>query len=173
MVNSEEFSGMKVLDAKHKIAEKLITIGKGKKVVNYKMQDWSFNRQRYWGEPFPIVFCDKCGVVAVDEKDLPITLPKQTTICLVTAENRLFQKLTRGSTQLVLTAAVRLIAKLIQCQTGQARVGIGSDFAIRTIKMHLQILKNSNIGAKLIAILVEQNISRAMFFMHSLAKLFV
>ena len=76
MVNSQEFSGMKVLDAKHKIAEKLIAMGKGKKVVNYKMQDWSFNRQRYWGEPFPIVFCDKCGVVAVDEKELPVTLPK-------------------------------------------------------------------------------------------------
>ena len=50
--------------------------GYGYKQVNYKMKDWPFNRQRYWGEPFPIVFCDKCGTVALDEKDLPLTLPK-------------------------------------------------------------------------------------------------
>ena len=172
MVNSQEFSGMKVLDAKHKIAEKLIAMGKGKKVVNYKMQDWSFNRQRYWGEPFPIVFCDKCGVVAVDEKELPSPCQKLMITCQEMVESRHFQKLSHGSTQLVRTVEVRLIAKLIQCQTGQAQVGIGSDFAIRTTKTHLRILKNSNIGAKLIAILVEQNISRAMFFMHSFGKTF-
>ena len=51
-------------------------MGVGKKQINYKMQDWSFNRQRYWGEPFPVVFCDKCGIVPVPENELPITLPK-------------------------------------------------------------------------------------------------
>ena len=51
-------------------------MGVGKLQVNYKMTDWSFNRQRYWGEPFPVVFCDKCGTVALPEKDLPLTLPK-------------------------------------------------------------------------------------------------
>ena len=76
MLNSAEFSGLCVKEAKEKIAEKLIGIGYGEKQVNYKMQDWSFNRQRYWGEPFPIVFCDKCGAVALDEKDLPLVLPK-------------------------------------------------------------------------------------------------
>lgn len=76
MMNSEEFDGMPVKEAKEKIIEKVIKLGFGKKQVNYKMQDWSFNRQRYWGEPFPVVFCDKCGTVPLNDSDLPLTLPK-------------------------------------------------------------------------------------------------
>lgn len=76
MMNSEEFDGMPVKEAKEKIIDKVIKLGFGKKQVNYKMQDWSFNRQRYWGEPFPVVFCDKCGTVPLNDSDLPLTLPK-------------------------------------------------------------------------------------------------
>ncbi len=75
MVNSEAFNGMKSGDAKefaiNYVEEKEI----GKRTINYKLRDWVFSRQRYWGEPIPIVHCDKCGVVAVDEKDLPVLLP--------------------------------------------------------------------------------------------------
>ena len=76
MMNSEEFNGLPVKEAKEKIIEKVIKLGFGKKKVNYKMQDWSFNRQRYWGEPFPVVFCPKCGTVPLNDSDLPLTLPK-------------------------------------------------------------------------------------------------
>ena len=76
LLNSGEFSGMPVKEAKQKITEMVIEKGYGKKQVNYKMKDWPFNRQRYWGEPFPVVFCDNCGVVGLNEKDLPLTLPK-------------------------------------------------------------------------------------------------
>ncbi len=76
MLNSAEFTGLNVREAKRKIAEKVIKLGVGKKTTNYKMQDWSFNRQRYWGEPFPVVFCDHCGIVPLDEKDLPLILPE-------------------------------------------------------------------------------------------------
>ena len=76
MMNSEEFSGLPVKEAKEKIIDKLVNTHVGEKVVNYKMQDWAFNRQRYWGEPFPIVFCDKCGTVPVPEEELPVRLPK-------------------------------------------------------------------------------------------------
>lgn len=76
MMNSEEFSGLPVKEAKEKIIDKLVNTHVGEKVDNYKMQDWSFNRQRYWGEPFPIVFCDKCGTVPVPEEELPVRLPK-------------------------------------------------------------------------------------------------
>ena len=76
MMNSEEFSGLPVKEAKEKIIDKLVNTRVGEKVVNYKMQDWSFNRQRYWGEPFPIVFCDKCGSVPVPKEELPVRLPK-------------------------------------------------------------------------------------------------
>lgn len=76
LMNSCEFSGMAVKEAKQKIADMVVEKGFGKKQVNYKMQDWPFNRQRYWGEPFPVVFCDHCGVVALDESELPLTLPE-------------------------------------------------------------------------------------------------
>lgn len=75
LLNSAKFTGMPVNLAKPAIAEMLISKGVGKEKINYKIQDWSFNRQRYWGEPFPVVFCDKCGIVPVDEKDLPVRLP--------------------------------------------------------------------------------------------------
>ena len=76
MMNSCEFNGMNVNIAKEKITDKIIKMGVGEKQINYKMQDWSFNRQRYWGEPFPVVFCDKCGIVPLEEENLPVVLPK-------------------------------------------------------------------------------------------------
>ena len=76
MLNSGEFTGLKVLDAKKQMTEMVVQKGLGKKVINYKMKDWPFNRQRYWGEPFPVVICDNCGIIPLDEKDLPLVLPK-------------------------------------------------------------------------------------------------
>lgn len=76
MMNSEEFTGLPVKEAKAKITEKVVSLGVGSVQVNYKMQDWSFNRQRYWGEPFPICFCEKCGTVPLKESDLPLVLPE-------------------------------------------------------------------------------------------------
>lgn len=76
MLNSGEFDGLEVSEAKKRIIDLAIKMGVANKKVNYKMQDWPFNRQRYWGEPFPVVFCDKCGTVPLDEKDLPLLLPE-------------------------------------------------------------------------------------------------
>lgn len=75
VLNSAEFTGMSVIEAKVKMIQKIVTNNLGKKQINYKMQDWSFNRQRYWGEPFPIIFCEHCGTVPIDEKELPLKLP--------------------------------------------------------------------------------------------------
>ena len=75
MVNSGFLDGLNIHDATHKITDFLEEKGYGKKVVNYKLRDWVFSRQRYWGEPIPIVHCEKCGIVPVPEKDLPIELP--------------------------------------------------------------------------------------------------
>ena len=76
LMNSGEFSGMRVKDAKPAIADFVVKNVYGERKINYKMQDWPFNRQRYWGEPFPVVFCDKCGIVPINEKDLPLVLPE-------------------------------------------------------------------------------------------------
>ena len=75
MVNSGMLDGLSVDDAKKKIIEWLTVEGKGHAKVNYKLRDWVFSRQRYWGEPIPIVHCDKCGFVPIDESELPLRLP--------------------------------------------------------------------------------------------------
>ena len=74
-VNSAQFTGMKTPDVIREMIKWLEETGRGKKTVNYKLRDWIFSRQRYWGEPIPIVHCEECGIVPLDEKDLPLTLP--------------------------------------------------------------------------------------------------
>jgi leucyl-tRNA synthetase len=75
LANSDEFNGMDSEEAKTKITEWLAQAGNAKKTVNFKLRDWVFSRQRYWGEPIPLVHCAKCGVVAVPEDQLPLRLP--------------------------------------------------------------------------------------------------
>lgn len=75
LVNSGEFDGMEWEEAKKKITEYLALKGIGKGTVNYKLRDWVFSRQRYWGEPIPIIHCADCGMVVVPDKDLPVLLP--------------------------------------------------------------------------------------------------
>ncbi len=76
MVNSGFLDGLEVAEAKVKITEFLTKENKGHKKVNFKLRDWVFSRQRYWGEPIPLIYCEKCGWVAVPEDQLPLTLPE-------------------------------------------------------------------------------------------------
>ena len=75
LVNSGFINGMQVVDAKNAIIDWFEKEGIGERKVNYKLRDWVFSRQRYWGEPIPIVHCPKCGMVPLDEEDLPLLLP--------------------------------------------------------------------------------------------------
>ena len=75
MVNSDFLNGLSVDEAKTKIQQWLSERKIGVKKTNYKLRDWVFSRQRYWGEPIPMVYCEKCGYVPIDESELPLTLP--------------------------------------------------------------------------------------------------
>ena len=75
LLNSAEFTGMTVEEAKKAITDKLVADGIAREVNNYKMRDWIFSRQRFWGEPIPMIYCEKCGWQPMDEKDLPLLLP--------------------------------------------------------------------------------------------------
>jgi len=75
MVNSKGFDGLPSEEGKTRVAEHLESLGKGKRTVNFRLRDWNISRQRYWGAPIPVVYCDKCGVVPVPEEELPVVLP--------------------------------------------------------------------------------------------------
>jgi leucyl-tRNA synthetase len=76
LVNSGEFDGLDAPEGGRRIVERLATEGRGRFAINFRLRDWGFSRQRYWGCPIPIVYCDSCGIVAVPDEDLPVVLPE-------------------------------------------------------------------------------------------------
>jgi leucyl-tRNA synthetase len=79
LVNSGEFSGLESRKASEKITKHFEKKKQGRKAIQYKLRDWLISRQRYWGTPIPVVYCEKCGIIPVSEKDLPIKLPMDVT----------------------------------------------------------------------------------------------
>ena len=75
LVNSDRFTGLTAVEAKDAIIDWLDTQGRGHRSINYRLRDWLLSRQRYWGAPIPIVYCDRCGIVPVPQEDLPVLLP--------------------------------------------------------------------------------------------------
>lgn len=75
LVNSEFLDGLEIGEAKEQVINRIEQIGSGKKTTNYRLRDWGVSRQRYWGCPIPIIYCDSCGTVPVPTSDLPVTLP--------------------------------------------------------------------------------------------------
>ena len=80
MVNSGAFSGLTSAEGKKAVADYIEEKGLGKKTVNYRLRDWGISRQRYWGTPIPIIYCDHCGIVPVHEQDLPVILPENVSL---------------------------------------------------------------------------------------------
>lgn len=76
LINSGEFNGMNNKEALPKIIEYMDKNGIGRKKINFRLRDWLISRQRYWGAPIPVIYCEDCGTVPVDEKDLPVLLPE-------------------------------------------------------------------------------------------------
>ncbi len=80
MVNSSEFDNLPSEEGKVKIVDKLTRMGIGRRKISYKLKDWGISRQRYWGAPIPVIYCDKCGMLPVNEKDLPVVLPEDVDL---------------------------------------------------------------------------------------------
>jgi len=76
LINSGQFTGMESPEARREIGKYVEEKGLGKRVINYKLRDWGISRQRYWGTPIPVIYCERCGIVSVNEEDLPVVLPE-------------------------------------------------------------------------------------------------
>ncbi|MBQ4114599.1 leucine--tRNA ligase [bacterium] len=83
LVNSNEFNGMKNTEAKKAITQKAVDAGFGEFKTQYRLRDWLISRQRYWGAPIPMIYCDKCGIVPEKEENLPVMLPKDVDFSVV------------------------------------------------------------------------------------------
>ena len=83
LINSNEFDGMKNTDAKKSITQKAVDNGFGEFKTQYRLRDWLISRQRYWGAPIPVVYCDKCGIQPVPEDQLPVRLPEDVDFSVV------------------------------------------------------------------------------------------
>ncbi len=86
-VNSGDYTGLGTAEFKRRIAADLKAAGLGREAINYKIRDWLFSRQRYWGEPFPIIHCDTCGAVALPEDQLPLELPAMEDFAPATSDD--------------------------------------------------------------------------------------
>ncbi|MDO9267971.1 MAG: class I tRNA ligase family protein, partial [Methylobacter sp.] len=80
LINSGEFNGLTCKEAFDAIAGKLAGLGKGQRKTNFRLRDWGVSRQRYWGAPIPVIYCDDCGTVPVPEQDLPVELPRDVVL---------------------------------------------------------------------------------------------
>ena len=123
LVNSGFLNGLSVVDAKKKMITWLEENGKGRDKVNYKLRDWVFSRQRYWGEPIPMVHCDKCGWQPLPESSLPLTLPDITDFEPGRTASPRWHATRTGSRPPAPAAAAPLPVRPTPCPSGQVLPG--------------------------------------------------
>lgn len=156
LVNSGDFTGLSVSDAQKAITDQLEKKNIGSRAVRYKLRDWVFSRQRYWGEPIPMIHCEQCevngtakdGWVKVPESELPLVLPSvekyeptddgQSPLSVITDQVKTAVGIVVG----------RPHAKQTPCQTGLVQIGIFCAISIRTTTKSLPIKRQWNTGCR-------------------------
>ncbi len=137
LANSDKFNNKNSDSIKKEITE----FAGGQWVTKFKLRDWVFSRQRYWGEPIPVVHCEKCGIVAVPEKELPIKLPKVKNYAPTQTGESPLASIDKWVNTKCPKCKGKAKGKQIQCQTGLAQVGIICDTWIQKIKRSLRARK--------------------------------
>ena len=140
IVNStSEYNRLTSQQAREKMTAWLEENKLGQKKINFKMRDWIFSRQRYWGEPIPIVHCEKCGAVGVPEEQLPVRLPEVENMSRLARANLLWLILLIGSILLVQNAVDQPKEKPTRCPSGLVRLGIICVISIQKMRNFLLI----------------------------------
>ena len=164
MVNSGMLDGLTVDEAKKKIIDWLTSEGKGHSKVNYKLRDWVFSRQRYWGEPIPMVYCEKCGYVPIDEKDLPLRLPMVESYEPTDNGESPLAKMTDWINTTCPCCGGKAKRETDTMPQWQVHHGTISDIWIRTIKMPLHQKRLLTTGHLLIGTTAVWSIQLSTFF---------
>ena len=142
MINSNEFNGMKSEDAKKKVPDYMEEKGFGKKTVNFKLRDWVFSRQRYWGEPIPLIHCEKCGTVPVPEDQLPVILPNVKSYKPTDTGESPLAAIDEWVNTTCPCCGGPAKREQTLCLSGQVLLGTTSDIVITTMTRNLQARKH-------------------------------
>jgi leucyl-tRNA synthetase len=164
LVNSDFLNGLSVADAKKKIIEFLEEKGIGTAKTNFKLRDWVFSRQRYWGEPIPIVQCEKCGYVPIDESELPLQLPEVESYMPTDNGESPLAAMTDWVNTTCPCCGGPAKRETDTCLSGQVLPGISCVIQILPIQKHWQAKKRCSIGFLLTGITVVWSILHCICF---------
>ena len=167
LLEPAQFSGKIARSVRNQLADYLVEHNLAERKINYKLRDWIFSRQRYWGEPIPLIHCPSCGIVPVPEDQLPVMLPEVEQYQPTGTGESPLAAIKRLGQCTMPTMRARQNEKQILCHNGQAHAGIFYAILIHILKLQHLIKKICTIGCPLIFMLVVLNMQSCIYYMHA------